>query len=86
MTIRKTLAALAAVGLLSSSSVVIAQTAGTSLDGTSNGVQGTPGQQTPSNPMPSQAGKVTPNGAVTDATGANAQGETAVTPSSRGGK
>ena len=70
MTTARTFTILAAAALVSSSSLALAQTAGTSLDGTSNGRQGTPGQPTPSNPMPGEAGKGTPNGTVTDATGA----------------
>ena len=69
MTITKTLAILAVVGFASSPSLSLAQTAGTSLDGTSNGSQGTPGHPTPSNPMPAQAGAATPSGTMTDATG-----------------
>ena len=69
MTFTKTLAILAVVGFVSSPSLTLAQSAGTSFDGTSNGVQGTPGHPTPSNPMPASAGTPTPSGTVTDATG-----------------
>ncbi len=70
MTAAKTIAMLAVAAFVSSSSLAVAQTAGTSLDGTSNGVEGTPGHPTPSNPMANQAGMIEPNGTVTDATGA----------------